>query len=76
MKHLFMLISALLFGSLFSSLSIAAQPSKSTQNLKALGSAWNSYHSIQPKLNKDDIEMGYAGQDISHSPEASATAIA
>lgn len=41
---------------------------KNSQQLKTLGSAWKSYHSIQPTLDKNDIEMGYGGQDISHSP--------
>ena len=50
--------------------------SKNSQQLKTLGSAWKSYHSIQPTLNKNDIEMGYGGQDISHSPLVMATTIA
>ena len=66
MKQLLMLI-----GLAFASSSFAAMPtsglSKNSQNLKALGSAWNAYHTIQPKLNKDDIEMGYVGQDFHHS---------
>ncbi len=76
MKRLLLILSAILV----STSGFAAQSTsglgKSSQNLKALGSAWNSYHTIQPQLNKNDIEMGYGGQDISHSPQISATGVA
>lgn len=42
--------------------------SKNASALKTLGSSWKTYHSIKPTLNKNDIEMGYGGQDVSHTP--------
>lgn len=62
----------LLIGAILVSTGSFAAPStgfgKNSQQLKTLGSAWKSYHSIQPTLDKNDLEMGYGGQDISHSP--------
>lgn len=37
---------------------------KSSQQLSSLGAAWKSYRTLQPKENKNDIEMVYGGEDI------------
>lgn len=66
-KQVMLFVSAILV----STSSLAAPStglSKNSSQLKALGSAWKAYHSIQPSLNKNDIEMGYGGQDVSHAP--------
>ncbi len=37
---------------------------KSSQHFSSLGSAWKSYRSLQPKDQKNDIEMVYGGEDV------------
>jgi hypothetical protein len=37
-------------------------------SLKALGSAWKTKQSIQPKQDKNDITIVYGGADISRRP--------
>lgn len=37
---------------------------KSSQQLSSLGTAWKSYRTLQPKENKNDIEMVYGGEDV------------
>ncbi len=62
MKKLFILIAAVLVGTY-----CFAGVQNSTL-IKSLSSAWTSQSSIQPKQDKNDILMGYAGQDISRKP--------
>jgi hypothetical protein len=68
MKQLLILISAALVSSLGFAGPASNGLNKGSNQLKALNSALHSYHSIQPTLDKNDIEMGsYGGEDISHS---------
>lgn len=39
--------------------------SKNSKQLQALGSAFKSYSTVVPKIDSNDITMGYAGQDVS-----------
>lgn len=52
----------------FSTCGFATAPTsganKSSQQLSSLGNAWKSYRSLQPKENKNDIEMVYGGEDV------------
>ena len=41
---------------------------KGSTQLNALSAAIKSSHSLRPTLDKNDIEMGYGGQDIAHMP--------
>lgn len=37
---------------------------KSSQLSNSMSTAWKSYRTLQPKENKNDIEMVYGGEDI------------
>jgi hypothetical protein len=54
MKHLLLLISAVLISS-----SGYAAP------VDALATAWKSYHTLHPKQGNHDLEMVYGGEDLS-----------
>lgn len=60
----------LLVGTLLMSSFCFAQVQSQSANgqLQELGNAWKSYRSIQPGSDKNDITMGYGGQDISRRP--------
>lgn len=59
---------AMLVALAVSTCTLAAGLNKGSQQLNSLGLAWKSHQSTQIKLNKDDILMGYAGDDISRKP--------
>lgn len=40
----------------------------SKSSLKSLGSAFKTHSTVTPKIDPNDITMGYAGQDISSKP--------
>ena len=46
----------------------SASLDRSSQQLKSLGSAFKSHSVITPKIDHNDITMGYAGQDVSSKP--------
>jgi hypothetical protein len=75
MNKLLTILSAILVSTYGTAALPNSSLSKGSKNLNALGSAWHAYHSVQPTLNKNDIEMGYGGQDIAHTPEVLAKAI-
>lgn len=41
---------------------------KASNQLKSLGSAFKSHSTVTPKIDSNDITMGYAGQDIANKP--------
>lgn len=65
MKHLIMTAAAILI----TGNALADSPSlfnKSSDPLKKLGSAFRQHSTTTPKINPNDITMGYAGQDVSN----------
>jgi hypothetical protein len=67
MKQLILLVTAFLI-SAASFADVSSGLSKGSSQLKALGSAWKSYSSIQPKPNSNDITIVYGGADVSRRP--------
>jgi hypothetical protein len=68
MKHIIAITCAMLASSFCLATTSNTSLNKGSERLKTLNSALHSYHSLQPTLDKNDIEVGYyGGQDISHS---------
>ncbi len=67
-KSLMIIVSVL---AVFTLSTVNAQSSafnKNSPQLKALGSTFKNHSHIAPKVNSNDITMGYAGQDVSRQP--------
>ncbi|MBX3709763.1 MAG: hypothetical protein KIT56_03380 [Gammaproteobacteria bacterium] len=45
--------------------------SKNSPQLKSLGAAFKVHPTVAPKINPNDITMGYAGADVSRRPTIS-----
>jgi len=68
MKQLILLVgTCLISASSFADVSSSGLAKGSSQ-LNALGSAWKTYSSVQPKQNSNDITIVYGGADISRRP--------
>lgn len=64
MKRLLIITAAILV----STYTFADFQSSGSSQLKQLGMAFKSKPIAEPKINSNDITMGYAGQDISRKP--------
>jgi len=65
MKTLMLVIVTLFFS--FNTVSFANTSfHKNSSTLKAFSSAWKNYKALTPKLQPNDITMGYAGEDVYH----------
>ena len=60
MKRLFVLVATILLGTSC----LAVSSSKSTK-LNSLALAFKKHSTVQPTIDKNDIEIGYAGADVS-----------
>lgn len=68
MKKLLILIGAILVSSF--SFAGSSGPNKASPQLNALGSVWKNHSLNHPPYDKNDIVMGYVGQDVSDQPIA------
>lgn len=68
MKSLVITVAAILVSASTFAGAQSTVPSKHASQLKSLGSAFKSYSTVVPKIDSNDITMGYAGQDVSSKP--------